>query len=85
MADIYGVKILKPNYLEEATSMGAAVTGGVGAGIFKSFDVIDRFIRIESEQVPVNSNRLTYKIMMPIFEKSYYSLLGVYEDLATLG
>ena len=28
MADIYGVRIEKPTYLEEATSMGAAITGG---------------------------------------------------------
>jgi xylulokinase len=84
MADIYGVKILKPNYLEEATSMGAAVTGGVGAGIFKSFDVIDKFVHIETEQVPILSNHLIYKKLMPVFEKSYVSLLNVFEDLAAL-
>ncbi len=85
MADIYGVKILRPNYLEEATSMGAAVVGGVGAGVFKSFDVIDQFIRIESEQMPIESNRRVYEKMMPIFEKSYHALLDVYQDLAALG
>jgi xylulokinase len=85
MADIYGVKILKPNSLEEATSMGAAVTGGVGAGLFKDFAVIDRFLRIESEQEPIQANRSAYEKLMPVFEKSYISLLGVYEDLAALG
>ena len=39
MADVYQAEILKPNYLEEATSMGAAIIGGVGCGVFKDFDV----------------------------------------------
>lgn len=84
MADIYGVKILIPNYLEEATSMGAAVTGGVGAGVFQSFDVIDKFIHIESELTPTAANRAAYEKLMPIFEKSYAALVGVYDDLAAL-
>ncbi len=34
MADVYQAEILKPDYLEEATSMGAAIIGGVGCGVF---------------------------------------------------
>jgi xylulokinase len=84
MADIYDANILKPNYLEEATSMGAAIIGGVGAGVFKDFDVIDRFIKIESTQRPNKENQKIYRKMKPIFEKCYQSLVDVYEDLATL-
>lgn len=32
MADVYNARIKVPVLLEEATSMGAAVTGGVGVG-----------------------------------------------------
>jgi len=84
MADVYGVRILKPNHLEEATSMGAAVTGGVGAGIFKDFNVIDRFIKIEDIQEPMEKNSKKYRQLMPIFEDSYSSLVNVYERLAEL-
>jgi len=84
MADIYGVKILKPNLLEEATSMGAAVTGGVGAGVFKNFDVINKFIKIEDEQYPIDENSQKYEMMKQIFEDCYNSLINVYNKLAEL-
>jgi xylulokinase len=84
MADIYNARILKPNYLEEATSMGAAIIGGVGAGVFKDFNVIDRFIKIESELMPNESNRQQYLKMMPIFDECYYALENIYEKLAKI-
>jgi xylulokinase len=84
MADIYGVQVLKMNVLEEATSMGAAVTGGVGAGIYKDFSVIDQYIHVEEIQTPDPANRIKYQRLMPIFEASYASLLQVYESLADL-
>lgn len=84
MADIYGIKVLKLNYLEEATSMGAAVTGGVGAGLYKDFSVIDQYIQVVEEQAPDAVNHLKYQQIMPIFEESYASLVSVYDQLARL-
>ena len=84
MADIYNTKILKPNYLEEATSMGAAIIGGVGTGVFKDFNVVDRFIKIESEHTPNEQNRKQYLKMMPIFDDCYYALENIYEKLAKI-
>jgi xylulokinase len=84
MADIYNAKILKPNYLEEATSMGAAIIGGVGVGVFQDFNVVDRFITIESEHTPNEQNRQQYLKMMPIFDDCYYALENIYEKLATI-
>ena len=46
MADVYNARIKVPALLEEATSMGAAVTGGVGVGVFKDFTAIDQMIQI---------------------------------------
>lgn len=46
LADIYGLKINKLNYLEEATSIGAAVAAGVGIGVLKDFSEINKFIKI---------------------------------------
>ncbi|MGL6193890.1 MAG: xylulokinase [Thermoguttaceae bacterium] len=85
MADIYNVEVQRPNYLEEATSMGAAVVGGVGVGIFKDFDVIDRFIRIEEVVTPNRENQEIYRKTLPIFDKTYHSLISVFEELAAKG
>ncbi|MDF2614398.1 MAG: xylB [Clostridia bacterium] len=84
MADIYNLKIITPNYLEEATSMGAAVTGGVGVGIFKDFNVIEKFIEIKNIEEPIIENNECYQKLMPIFDESYNALVHVYEKLAEL-
>jgi xylulokinase len=84
MADIYNIRVLKPNYMEEATSMGAAVTGGVGVGVFKDFEVINNFIRIEDIQNPIEKNNERYRKIIPLFDESYNSLLDVYEKFSNL-
>ncbi|MGD0090003.1 MAG: xylulokinase [Planctomycetota bacterium] len=84
MADIYDCRVQSLNFLEEATSMGAAVIGGVGVGEFKSFDVIDRFISVEHVAKPDPDSRERYRRLMPVFEKSYRALVDVYADLAQL-
>lgn len=84
MADIYDCRIERPNYLEEATSMGAAVVGGVAAGLFPDFDCIQRFLRIVDAVEPDPRNQAVYRRLMPIFDRCYEQLVDVYEDLTTL-
>ena len=73
MADIYQAEIRVPNYLEEATSMGAAILAGIGAGVFKDFSVIDRFVRIEQTVQPIQENVKKYEAWMPVFDKAYHA------------
>lgn len=82
MADVYNAKIKVPLLLEEATSMGAAVTGGVGVGLFKDFDVIDRFIEVQSVHTPDPASVKAYGPVKELFELSYQSLLPVYQKMA---
>lgn len=82
IADIFGVRALIPQVLEEATSMGAAVTGGVGVGLFKDFDIIDRMIRITASYEPKPETRKTYDRSMRLFDKSYKALEEVHRDMA---
>jgi xylulokinase len=82
MADVYDARIKVPRLLEEATSMGAAVTGGVGVGLFKDFDAIDDFLEIQSMNIPNPEAIETYKPVKKIFDLCYDSLLPVYERMA---
>jgi xylulokinase len=84
LADVFACPVRPLNYLEEATSMGAAVIGGVAVGLFSSFDVIDRFVRLEEAALPRAEQAAVYAALMPIFEKAYRSLIDVYADLARL-
>jgi len=82
MADIYDVEVRRPNFLEEATSMGAAIVGGVGTGLFRDFDVIENFIRVEETVQPNPENKNAYNKMKPLFDKAYHSLVDLYAEMA---
>lgn len=84
MADIYDVKIQKPNCLEETTAMGAAVIGGVSVGLFNNFEAIDRFIQTVETVEPNRDNQKEYARMKPLFNQAYHSLVDLFGDLAKL-
>lgn len=84
MADVYDCRVESLNYLEEATSMGAAVIGGVAAGLFKDFEVIHRFISVAHAATPSPAAVETYRRLRGILEHSYRGLEQVYGELAAL-
>jgi xylulokinase len=88
-ADVFNLEIHVPNYIEEATSIGAAVTAGVGLGVFKDFSVIHDFVTIEEVYKPIPENVQRYNDLKPLFEEAYQSLTGVFDGLddfnSTLG
>jgi len=84
MADMYGCRVDKLRHLEEATSMGAAVIAGGGAGVFENFDVVERFIEVDETATPDAARRKRYQQIQPVFEECYRALVGVYDQLAVL-
>lgn len=82
IADIYGIPAMRLNYLDEATSMGAAVAAGVGAGVLESFDTISRFVKVDDVVRPDMENHEKYKRLQLRFDQCYEALLGVYSQLA---
>jgi xylulokinase len=85
MADVYQADILRPNYLEEATSMGAAIIGGVGCGVFKSFDVTDRFIEMTDRVRPDPSVAPVYKETKDLLNDSYDALVRLFPRFGRRG
>lgn len=81
LADVLGVNIDVPNYLEEATSMGAAITAGVGIGAFDDFNVIDKFLKTEGTYKPNVSTYPRYDELKRIFDECYNSLISTYSSL----
>jgi xylulokinase len=82
LADVYGMDIQRLNHLEEATSIGAAVTAGVGVGALKGFREVERFVKIDAVTHPDPAHVETYQKLQPIFDKAYFDLVGVYEMLS---
>jgi len=82
MADIYNTKITVPDILEEAGSMGAAVIGGVGVGLFDDFSAIDRFINITSEHFPNSEVARVYDSARKHFDSCYNVLKDVFFEMS---
>jgi xylulokinase len=84
IADIYGKTVLVPEHLEEANSLGAAITAGVGAKVYKSFDVAEKLVRIARRNHPNARNHRRYEPLFDLFKKLYVSVRPVYEELSTV-
>ena len=81
LADIWQKRILIPRYVEEATSMGAAVCAGVGIGAFPDFRVIHTLNPVERVIEPQPENYEVYEKMYHLFNEAYAALEPVYHQL----
>jgi xylulokinase len=82
LANIWGKRLLVPRHLEEATSLGAAVAGGVGIGAFKSYAAIRAFNPIVEEIAPDPAVAPLYAELYETFQLAYRQLVPVYDRLA---
>lgn len=82
LADVYQLRILKPDYMDEATSIGAAITAGVGVGVFQDFDVIQQFLSIEEQVEPMREHSVIYKDIKVLFDEAYEALTPLFQKLS---
>jgi xylulokinase len=82
LSDIWQKQLVVPAYTEEATSLGAAVCGGVGIGAFKDFSVIHTFNKPVKTINPDAGLASRYEELFRIFNQTYDSLTDVYRKLA---
>ncbi len=82
MANVYGVKIIRLAMLEEATSLGAAIAGGVGVGLFPDFTIAEKLTPIASVFEVQPEEMVAYTKTFEIFEATYAALEPIYEQLA---
>jgi len=84
MADIYGKTILVPAYLEEATSLGAAIAAGVGVGVYRSFEAAERLINFVETVNPNLDSHARYEPFYRFFRKLYTSMVPLYDELTSV-
>jgi xylulokinase len=82
LADIWQKPLVVPAYTEEATSLGAAVCGGVGIGAFKDFSAIYQFNGPVKTITPNRESASLYEELFGLFNYTYDSLCDVYHRLA---
>jgi xylulokinase len=84
LADIYGIPIVRPHLLEDATSLGAAIAGGVGVGIFPDFEIATRLTPIIDTAFPNREVKDRYDQLYKIFNDCYQALEPLYEAIGSL-
>ncbi len=85
-ADVYGrpVQVLK---VGESTVLGAALLGGVGAGVFKSIEEgVNTLVEVTGEVEPNMTNHAVYEEMYEAYVKAYDGLSGsgAFDKLASI-
>lgn len=81
-AGIMEKPILRLNFIEEATSVGAAIAGGIGIGIFSSIEDADRLVKVTEEVPPVQEDIPVYKKQYRLFAQSIELLGDIFTGLA---
>ncbi len=82
MASVYGVPVHRLAILEEATSMGAALAGGVGVGLYPDFSMIESMNRTVEVIDPDPAAQAVYQTTFQIFEAAYHALVPIYDMIA---
>jgi xylulokinase len=84
MADIYGLPVQRLAILEEATSMGAALAGGVAVGLYPGFSMAERMNHVAETFQPDAHSQAIYDSIYPLFEEAYWGLEPVFEKISGL-
>lgn len=82
LSDIWQKKLDVPCYTDDATSLGAAICGGLGVGAFKDFSEATKLNPVREVIIPNKELAPRYKELFSIFTDAYSGLTGVYKRLA---
>jgi xylulokinase len=84
MADIWGKPVAIMKVLEEATSLGAAIAGFVGAGAISSIPEAESMITVERREYPDEAVGAQYSGFYEVFKQAYTALKDVNHNLDQL-
>jgi xylulokinase len=74
LSDVFGCDIMIPQFLTEATSMGAALLGGVGCSLYKDFSIIEQMNPTKEIIQPDMKVHALYQKKVERFASLYKSL-----------
>ena len=78
LADIYGIPVLRPRLLSEATSFGAALAGGVGVGLYPDFQLAETLTPVLDTTRPNPDVQALYAEMYAVFNRAYEAFEPLY-------
>ena len=75
------VSLTRPDHVEEATSISAAMIAGVGIGLYPDFSEVSRFLHTKDTFHPIPEHVEVYNQLKPLFDQGYYALEGLFRGL----
>ncbi len=84
LADIYGIPVQQPALLAEATSLGAALAGGIGVGLYSGWSLAETLTPIVDEIQPDPTLAPRYARLYDFFNRAYETFLPLYTEAASL-
>ena len=85
LANVLDATLTRPNHVEEATSIAAAVIAGVGIGVYDDFSAVEKYLTMQDTIKPNPNLSGIYEPLKKVFDKAYYCLEPLFDDLAELG
>jgi xylulokinase len=85
MANIHGIPVQWLAMLEEATSMGVALIGGIGVDLYPGFAIGEQMNTVAQMVTPGPHAVAVDEKAYPIFEAAYHALEPVYDQIAEAG
>lgn len=82
-ADVNGVTFARLSLPQQMTAIGAAIMGGVGAGIWNNYEEAANLIELEKTFAPDLNKTAVYNDLYPIYRSAYPSLEALFEALST--
>lgn len=77
LSDIFEMNIVSTDVKSSIGCVGAAVTAGVGIGIYRDYAEASRFHRNHYYTSPINENVELYRELVPVFEDCYNALQDI--------
>lgn len=81
LSDVLEAQLVRPDHVEEATSIAAAVIAGVGCGIYQDFAAVHKFLAFGEPVRPDPAKKDIYENSKRIFDDAYYALESLYKRM----
>lgn len=77
-------KMLRLSVGAEVGTLGAAVCGGVGVGLFEDFSMANKFLSVQKEFLPIPEHTALYREKLKSYRKCYPALKEVFSRIVSL-
>lgn len=85
LADVYGLPVQQVGLPAQATSLGAAIAGGVGVGLYPDYNIAQELAPVLHVDLPNPLVQARYETLYALFKETYVALEPVFERLSVIG